>query len=86
MLENSFDRDLIEMCIRDRFKDFNRYIIAPEELYAINSLYINGTVIVPKGYPKTLKLIEDLGYPVKVVDTSEFRKIDGSLTCLSLRF
>ena len=68
------------------FKDFNRYIIAPEELYAINSLYINGTVIVPKGYPKTLKLIEDLGYPVKVVDTSEFRKIDGSLTCLSLRF
>ena len=31
-------------------------------------------------------LIETLGYPVKLVDTSEFRKIDGSLTCLSLRF
>lgn len=70
----------------DAFKDFNRFIVAPEELYAINSLNINGTVLVPLGYPKTLKIIEDLGYTVKLVDTSEFKKIDGSLTCLSLRF
>lgn len=68
------------------FKDFNRYIIDEDELYAINSLYINGTVLVPDGYPKTKKLIEDLGYPIKLVDTGEFKKIDGSLTCLSLRF
>ena len=70
----------------DAFKDFNRFIVEPDELYAINSLYINGTVLVPEGYPKTLKIIKDLGYPVILVDTSEFRKIDGSLTCLSLRF
>lgn len=68
------------------FKDFNRFVVAPDELYAINSLNINGTVLVPEGYPKTQKLIEDLGYPVKLVDTGEFKKIDGSLTCLSLRF
>ncbi len=68
------------------FKAFNRYVIPDEELYAINSLYINGTVLVPEGYPQTKQLIESLGYPVKLVDTSEFKKIDGSLTCLSLRF
>ncbi len=68
------------------FKDFNRYVIDADELYAINSMYINGTVLVPEGYPKTKKLIEDLGYPIRLVDTNEFRKIDGSLTCLSLRF
>lgn len=68
------------------FKDFNRYVVEPEELYAINSLYINGTVMVPAGHPKTQKHIEELGYPVKVVNTDEFKKIDGSLTCLSLRF
>jgi len=68
------------------FKDFNRFIVEADELYAINSMNINGTVLVPEGYPKTLKIIEDLGYPVKVVSTDEFRKIDGSLTCLSLRF
>ena len=30
--------------------------------------------------------VEGLGYPVLTVDTSEFRKIDGGLSCLSLRF
>ena len=64
----------------------SRLVIDADELYAINSLYINGTVLVPEGYPKTLKIIRDLGYPVKLVNTGEFRKIDGSLTCLSLRF
>lgn len=68
------------------FQKFNRFVVDPSELYAINSMNINGTVLVPEGYPKTLKIIEDLGYPVKVVKTDEFRKIDGSLTCLSLRF
>ena len=68
------------------FKDFNRFVIDADELYAINSLNINGTVLVPEGHPKTQKIIEDLGYEVKLMDTAEFRKIDGSLTCLSLRF
>lgn len=68
------------------FKDFNRFVVPAEEIYAINSLYINGTVIVPKGYPKTQKAIEDMGYPIKLVDSGEFKRIDGSLTCLSLRF
>jgi len=27
-----------------------------------------------------------MGYPIKLVDSGEFKKIDGSLTCLSLRF
>ena len=68
------------------FRDFNRFVIDPDELYAINSLNINGTVLVPQDCPKTRKIIEALGYPVIPMDTSEFKKIDGSLTCLSLRF
>lgn len=68
------------------FAEFNRFVVPEDELYAINSMNINGTVLVPEGFPKTLKIIEDLGYPTKVVSTNEFRLIDGSLTCLSLRF
>ena len=68
------------------FQKFNRYVVDDEELYAINSLYVNGTVLVPKDHPKTQAYIESLGYPIKVVNTDEFKKIDGSLTCLSLRF
>ena len=68
------------------FADYNRIVVDAEELYAINSLYMNGTVLVPEGFPKTKKIIEDLGYRTVLVNTSEFSKIDGSLTCLSLRF
>ena len=70
----------------EAFKDFNRFVIDADELYAVNSLNIHGTVLVPAGYPTTQKIIEDLGYPVILMDTNEFRLIDGSLTCLSLRF
>ena len=68
------------------FSEYTRFVIEPEELYAINSMNINGTVLVPDGFPNTLKLIQDLGYPTIVMNNSEFAKIDGSLTCLSLRF
>lgn len=68
------------------FQKFNRFVVPTEEMYAINSLYINGTILVPDGYPKTLEHIQNLGYPIRVVNTDEFKKIDGSLTCLSLRF
>jgi dimethylargininase len=68
------------------FKDFNKYIIPNGEEYAANSLWINGKVIVPTGFVKTKKLIEEIGYEVIGVDVSEFRKLDGGLSCLSLRF
>ena len=38
------------------------------------------------GVPAVEKAVRDLGYPVILVDTSEYRKLDGGLSCLSLRF
>ena len=38
------------------------------------------------GFPAVEKAVRDLGYPVILVDTSEYRKLDGGLSCLSLRF
>jgi dimethylargininase len=68
------------------FAKFHRMIVDPEEAYAANSLWINGTVIVPKGFPKTLRQIQQAGYPTIEIDMSEFQKVDGGLSCLSLRF
>jgi len=68
------------------FKDFNRIIIPADEGYAANCIWINDYVLVPSGYPKTKRVITTLGYQVLEVDTSEFRKLDGGLSCLSLRF
>ena len=68
------------------FADFQKIEVDPDEGYAANSLWINSTVLVPEGYPKTREKIEQAGYKTKVLDVSEFRKLDGGLSCLSLRF
>lgn len=68
------------------FKDFNKIVIDKEESYSANCIWVNNTVLIPKGYPKTKEAVENKGYKVVEVDTSEYRKIDGGLSCLSLRF
>ena len=68
------------------FAQYEKLIVPAEEAYGANCIWMNGTVIVPKGYPTVLKHVQDAGYKTLVVDTSEFRKIDGGLSCLSLRF
>ena len=68
------------------FSTFNTIVIPEDESYAGNTLWINDTLITPQGYPYTLAQIEKLGMPIIQLDTSEFKKMDGGLTCLSLRF
>ena len=68
------------------FQEFNIIEISPEESYAANSLWVNGTVLVPAGFPQTAEKILSAGYPIKKVAMSEFQKMDGGLSCLSLRY
>ena len=68
------------------FKDFNKVVIPEDESYAANCIWMNGYILVPQGYPKTKAEIEKLGYEIIEVDTSEYKKLDGGLSCLSLRF
>ncbi|RUR12492.1 dimethylarginine dimethylaminohydrolase family protein [Legionella sp. km772] len=75
-----------ELINHPAFSTLKQIIIDPYEAYAANCIAVNGTVLIAQGYPKTKKAILDLGYPVIELDMSEFRKIDGGLSCLSLRF
>ena len=75
-----------EFISKAEFKKYQILKIAAREKYAANSLWVNGTVLVPQGFPQTQEAIEYMGYPTKAVDVSEFRKMDGGLSCLSLRF
>lgn len=68
------------------FAGFDRIEVPRQEAYGANCIWVNETVIVPEGYPTVLSAVQGLGYRTLVVDTSEFRKIDGGLSCLSLRF
>ena len=67
------------------FSDFRKIVVPDKESYAANCLYLNGTVLVAAGFPGTKKAIEKAGYETIIVDVSEFRKLDGGLSCLSLR-
>jgi dimethylargininase len=68
------------------FSDYEVVRIAPEENYAANCLRINATVILPAGYPQFEATVHALDYSAIVLDMSEFQKMDGGLSCLSLRF
>ena len=69
-----------------KFKGFNKIIIDEDEIYSANCIRINDYVLVPAGCPKTKEKIETAGLEVIVIDTSEYRKVNGGLSCLSLRF
>jgi dimethylargininase len=68
------------------FRDYEIVRISARESYAANFLQINGTVIVSAGQPDFAATLSELGYPLIALQMSEFQKMDGSLTCLSLRF
>jgi len=75
-----------EFVDKPEFAAYKKIEIPEDEAYAANCIWMNGTVIVPEGYPAVKAAVEGAGYPVITVDTSEFKKIDGGLSCLSLRF
>ncbi|MFT4655675.1 MAG: dimethylargininase [Kangiellaceae bacterium] len=85
-LENNHMLTFGDMYSHPDFSHFNRIKIETEEAYAANSVWINDTVLVPKGFPKALSAIKNLGYKIREIDMSEFQKLDGGLSCLSLRF
>ena len=60
--------------------------IDDDEHDAANCIWVNGRILIPKGFPKARATIENQGYLIREVDVSEFRKLDGGLSCLSLRF
>ena len=85
-LENNTFLAFGEFLNKPEFQNFNLLPVDEREAYAANCVWINDRVLVPMGFPKTKHLIEENGYTTIEVDTSEFRKLDGGLSCLSLRF
>ena len=75
-----------EFISKKEFEKYNLIEVDSDEAYAANSVWVNDVVLTPKGFPKTKALIENAGYKVREVDVSEYQKIDGGLSCLSLRF
>ncbi|MEV7061322.1 dimethylargininase [Streptomyces collinus] len=64
---------------------FARFLPVPEEAGSHVVLLGGDKLLMAASAPKTAELFADLGYEPVVVDISEFEKLEGCVTCLSVR-
>ena len=71
---------------REEFREYEIVHVEAAEEYAANCVRINDRVLLAAGFPALEKSLVRLGCKVVSLEMSEFRKMDGGLSCLSLRF
>ncbi len=69
----------------DEFSGLDIITVAAGEEYCANSIEVNGRILFPSGFPVTLEKLNKKGLEIIEIDMSEFQKMDGGLSCLSLR-
>ncbi len=81
------DRILIreELARHYAFLAYEKVIVPKEEKGAANAFMVNGKLVLPSGYRKTMDALRLAGIPFLEVNVSEFEKMNGGLSCLSLR-
>lgn len=73
----------------DAARCFEGYVVihtAEGESACANSIRYNDLVLMPAGFPKTRVRVEAAGFIVREIGNSEAAKVDGGLSCMSLRF
>jgi dimethylargininase len=71
---------------RHEFADYDSVVVNTAEAYAANCVRVNDFVLVAEGYPVFTGKLRGLGYKTIELEMTEFEKMDGGLSCLSLRF
>lgn len=85
-LENRDLAVMEELAGRREFAGYNLISLPAEETYACNCVLVNRSVLLPAGFPRVAIELERRGYNTLPLEMSEYRKMDGGLSCLSLRF
>jgi dimethylargininase len=60
--------------------------VTAEESYAANCVCVNEQILLAAGFPRIAATLTELNFRLLTIPMSEFRKMDGGLSCLSLRF
>jgi dimethylargininase len=68
------------------FDGYRVIFTAAGEEAAANTIRFNDVVLMPAGFPGTRDAILAAGFTVKEIGNSECAKLDGGMSCLSLRF
>ena len=74
------------MAQRKEFASYDLLQVPYGEEYSANCVRVNDHVLIAAGYPGTEIRLRELGYRTISLEMSEFQKMDGGLSCLSLRF
>jgi dimethylargininase len=75
-----------EMAANKPFHGYRLIRVDPNESYAANCVRVNDRVLVAAGYPHLTAALAEKGFHPLILNMSEFHKMDGGLSCLSLRF
>jgi len=70
----------------DCFEGYWVILTAEGEEAAANSIRFNNVVLVPEGFPATAGTLAKAGYDLRAIPNTEAAKLDGGMSCLSLRF
>ncbi|OED37644.1 dimethylarginine dimethylaminohydrolase [Chromatiales bacterium (ex Bugula neritina AB1)] len=68
------------------FEGYRVIFTAEGEEACANSIRFNELLVVPDGFPRTAELLDKAGYRVTSIGNTEAAKLDGGMSCLSLRF
>ena len=68
------------------FDGFRQVLVAEGEEAAANALRVNDVVLLAAGFPRTHEHLDQLGYRVVPLQAAELGRLDGGLSCLSLRW
>lgn len=75
-----------DLAYHTEFAGFDIVRVPRGEEYGANCVRVNDVVFTSVGQPTLDARLRGLGYELEVLDMSEYRKMDGGLSCLSLRF
>ena len=71
---------------RPEFQGYELVPVSENEAYAANCVRVNDRVLLAAGNPAFAGKLRALGDKTITLEMSEFQKMDGGLSCLSLRF
>lgn len=67
-------------------RDYDVIPVTASEAYAANCVRVNERLLIAAGHPRLEAELRRAGCDLITLDVSEFQKMDGGLSCLSLRF
>jgi dimethylargininase len=73
----------LDSCV---FRGLRQLHVPEEEPWAANTIRVEGAVCLEEKAPRTIDLVQPFVESIDTLDISEFRKAEGSLSCLSLIF